>query len=462
MIEDTENLNKILVAKEARRGIRKELTVNQFATISVSLNIAGYPKNNKISQQFFNLVLEDLKIFLIANQINISINKSMVIVDEAGSFYCNTIEDKTIDLIQLKLKTEAFEQNHKVGRLIDVDIFDKTEIPVSSNKSKKCLLCDKPATVCMHEKTHSYADLREFSFEKMQLYIKSQQKNELLQTIAAMANKAVLYEVAVTPKPGLVDFDDSGAHLDMDYFTFLNSSAAIFPFWLEIGELAYNFTGDLAKALPEIRKIGIRAENQMFKATNNTNTHKGLIFIMGLSLFSVVKSLQNNNYIFNSSLFRNTIQEITKNIVKNELELPIKKSNSHGEKTYQKFGIKGAGARYQAQTGFPVVFEKVMPFLKENLKTSQQQSKNELNGILIKALLLLISNVDDSNVLFRNAMEAENLKMTANLVFLDKKNYAELCLFCKEKNISPGGSADLLALSLFLFFIQNKYHKNEL
>ncbi len=462
MTQNKEILSKILLAKETRRELRKKLALNQFATISVSLNIAGYPKNNGITQLFFDFLLNDFKIFLIANRINISINKKFEILDEAGDFYCDKIEDKTIDLIQLKLKTEEFEQHHKVGRLIDIDVFDKNGIPISSNKTKKCLLCEKSAMVCMREKNHSYKDLREFSFENMQLYINTKQKKEILQNICEMANKAILYEVAVTPKPGLVDFEDSGAHSDMNYFTFLNSSVAISPFWLEFAKLAYNYKGDLTNALPEIRKIGIRAEEKMLFATNNTNTHKGLIFIMGLSVFASVYSLHKNNYIFDSSLFRNTLQKITKDIVENELKSLNKKSRSHGEKTFQKFGIRGAGARYQAQTGFLVVFEKVIPFLSEQLKNNRHQNKEELNEILKKALLLLIANVDDSNVLYRNSAEAKNLKMMANLVYQGKKDYAELCLFCKEKNISPGGAADLLALSLFLFFIQNKYHKNEL
>jgi len=346
MTQNKEILSKILLAKETRRELRKKLTLNEFATISVSLNIAGYPKNNGITQLFFDFLLDDFKIFLIANRINISINKKFEILDKAGNFYCNKIEDKTIDLIQLKLKTEEFEQHHKVGRLIDVDVFDKNGIPVSSNKTKKCLLCEKSAMVCMRERNHSYNDLREFSFENMQLYINTKQKKEILQNICEMANKAILYEVAVTPKPGLVDFEDSGTHSDMNYFTFLNSSVAISPFWLEFAKLAYNYKGDLTKALPEIRKIGIRAEEKMLFATNNINTHKGLIFIMGLSVFASVYSLHKSNYIFDSSLFINTLQKITKDIVENELKSLNKKSISHGEKTFQKFGIKGAGARY--------------------------------------------------------------------------------------------------------------------
>ncbi|MGV6846001.1 MAG: triphosphoribosyl-dephospho-CoA synthase [Lutibacter sp.] len=462
MTENIKNLTKILSAKEARKEIRKKLAANQFATISVSLNIAGYPKNNSVTQQFFDLILDELKVFFIANRINISIDKKIKIIDEAGNFYCNKIEDKTINLNNLKLLTEEFEQNHEVGRLIDVDVFNKNGYPISSHKTKNCLLCEKPATVCMREKNHEYKVLRKFSFEKIQFYLNSMHKKDLLQAICEMANKAILYEVSVTPKPGLVDFEDSGAHSDMNYFTFLNSCAAITPFWLEIGTLAFNYNGDLEKALPEIRKIGIRAENKMLFATNNANTHKGLIFIMGLSVFAIIKSLIENNYIFESTFFRNKVQKIAKNLIEKELKLSNNKSNSHGEITYQKFGLKGAGARYQAENGFPVIFEKALPFLNNNLNNEILQDKEALNGILKKTLLLIIANVNDSNVLYRNSSEAENLKKKAYLTFQNKMDYKELCEFCKEKNLSPGGSADLLALSIFLYFIQNKYSKNEL
>ena len=43
--------------------------------------------------------------------------------------------------------------------------------------------------------------------------------------IAAFAVEGMLYEVTATPKPGLVDRANNGAHYDMDYFTFMSSAA---------------------------------------------------------------------------------------------------------------------------------------------------------------------------------------------------------------------------------------------
>jgi len=54
--------------------------------------------------------------------------------------------------------------------------------------------------------------------------------NELLVEIAGQAEKALLYEVALTPKPGLVDRNNSGAHSDMDFFTFLDSIVSLSPY----------------------------------------------------------------------------------------------------------------------------------------------------------------------------------------------------------------------------------------
>src|SRR5699024_6679000 len=101
--------------------------------------------------------------------------------------------------------------------------------------------------------------------------------------ISSMSIKSILYEVAATPKTGLVDRKNSGAHKDMDFFTFINSSSVLGSYFYNCTKAGIEFKGnDYRDLLKDIRPIGMEAEKDMFKATNNINTHKGIIFSQGI------------------------------------------------------------------------------------------------------------------------------------------------------------------------------------
>ncbi len=53
----------------------------------------------------------------------------------------------------------------------------------------------------------------------------------VLTSISQLALKALLYEVSLSPKPGLVDRFDNGAHDDMSFMTFIDSMIALSPFF---------------------------------------------------------------------------------------------------------------------------------------------------------------------------------------------------------------------------------------
>lgn len=107
------------------------------------------------------------------------------------------------------------------------------------------------------------------------------QKNK----IATFAVEGMLYEVTATPKPGLVDRANNGAHYDMDYFTFMSSAAALYMAFDEMikeGARSGEQQEDIRKLLAPLREIGKRAENRMFAFTDGVNTHKGMIFSLGI------------------------------------------------------------------------------------------------------------------------------------------------------------------------------------
>ena len=450
-------LIKVLKAREERAGIRSKIANGEIASVSLTLNIPGYPKHNRFTEMFFKELVNDLKIALTANRIQILNKEELNIIDEAGHFYIIGLSKTNTSLRIIKEITEYFENSHMLGRIVDADVFDQNGKPISSGKKKACIICaDKSAVECMREQNHEHDKLRTFIFNEVQNYLTNQRAEFIKKKLSEIAAKSLLYEVSLAPKPGLVDFNSSGAHKDMNYYTFLNSTSAISQYWSDFADAGLKFNGNLSKALPIVRQIGLRAEQAMFSATGNVNTQKGLIFLLGLSAFTTAYLFKESN-VFDENLFRKTIKEICYNLIETELINITSEENTHGEETFKKYGLQGAGVRFQAQNGFPIVFKEALPFLDKELIDQTLLNKEKTDNILTTCLLKIISTLNDSNVLYRKGLEiSEELKESALLVLKNEKNYTEFCDRCQAENISPGGSADMLALALFFYFVKQE------
>ncbi|NPD45609.1 triphosphoribosyl-dephospho-CoA synthase [Lentimicrobium sp. S6] len=447
-------LHKILQAREERAQKRSEILAGSIASVSLSLNIPSYPKHNALCRQVFPWIVEELKIHLLAHRVDLGMEE--MITDKAGLLYLVAIE-KSDDLKSLKNITESFESNHSVSRILDVDVYDEQAKPVSSGKKKPCIICkDCSAVECMREQRHDYEELRVKMFSMLEGYQVRHRAMEVSEKLSELCSRALLYEVSLSPKPGLVDYYDSGSHKDMNYYSFLNSTAALAPLWKDFALAAWKEKTNLSTALTQIRVLGLKAEQRMFSATRQVNTQKGLIFLLGIGVFSVSYLIKNNQEL-NDLNIRNCIREICQDLVNTELTASSKKQASHGEKTFLKYGIKGAGARYEAQEGFPVVFENALPFLEQHQEKLDFQDKEAMGEVLSQTLLNIISNTNDSNVLYRKGSEiAEKLKKLASEAIDKKDNYNKLATFCREQQISPGGSADMLAVTLFFYDVKQE------
>jgi len=272
--------------------------------------------------------------------------------------------------------------------------------------------------------------------------------------IAEMANKAILYEVTTTPKPGLVDRDNSGAHSDMDYFTFMASSAAISKGFYDIAKLSEEFTGPPKELLNIIRPVGISMEDNMFLATDKVNTHKGIIFSLGLCVASAVQC--HKSECLNASEIMTYIKKMMLGI-SGELKNPTSIEMTNGEQIYRKYGLKGI--RGEAEAGYPTVLKSGLDVLKNSYYTLD--CKNEL---FIQVLFSLMSTCEDSNIVSRHNPETLYKVQDMAKKFLDsggmyQENVYDILRGLDQEfirdNISPGGSADLLAVTLFLGLIEN-------
>lgn len=261
--------------------------------------------------------------------------------------------------------------------------------------------------------------------------------------ITNLAYKALIKEVELTPKPGLVDTANNGSHSDMNLQSFYDSATAIKPFINRFVDCGDYFIG--------LRQIGLECEKAMFLATNGVNTHKGMIFSFAV-ICGALGSLKTHNLLS----LHVKIKEICKDLVNNDLK-NVKKVKTHGEKFYKE--TKRAGIREEAQNGYPLIFLKALPFYKKQLECYNEDMALKLT------LLMLISINDDSNLYARGSLEGlkfaqdESKKLLhVKIENLDEK-LQEFDTIMIEKNLSPGGSADLLGITWFIQKIEEQIWK---
>lgn len=462
-------IEELLLAKDKRRDLRMQRLERSCITLSFNLNIPGLPKSNKSLHAFFNTCLNELQNYLLSHRIVTNKETIHCETDEAGDFFLAEIVNPDYSAIQIKNLCETFESKHPVGRLLDVDIVDEKGEPVSSGKAKTCFFCNSaPAVYCMRKQAHDYEAMRMKIELEISKYQKSKKKLRVCKQLAILATQSLLHEVALAPKPGLVDRFDEGSHTDMDFSTFLNSTAALSVSFQKIADFAYDFSGDnLKEALPELRLIGLEIEADMFAETNGVNTHKGAIFLLGFSIFVTAYLLSQES--FSNEKFTSLIQEMNGDLVARELgkKLYLGKE-THGEECYRRFGKKGQGIRGEIQAGMPCVFQKALPVLHEQFDTEEILNDKVLNKGLRRALVAIIAENDDSNILYRKGETVlSNLKDKASECLLKskseayEKSYNALIEFCKEERISPGGSADLLAVSYFMYCVNRQLVNND-
>lgn len=248
--------------------------------------------------------------------------------------------------------------------------------------------------------------------------------------LSYLAVQSIKAELDTTPKPGLVDKADNGAHSDMDYNLMLKSIYSLHSYFTKLSCLAYN--EDVIN-IDKIKTIGIEAEKQMLFTTNGVNTYKGALFSMGLVLYAASYLCQQRDKVQEQQL-QKTIK-----LLSSKFSQP---DDTHGKKVIEKHNIKGA--LNSAIDGYPLLFDEWLPFFIKH--------KNEEHS-LIKLLLFIMTNLDDTNIYYRKGEEVvAHVKQQAQEI-LDDFSIDRVEKLNKEfvkENISPGGAADMLSLTLFI------------
>lgn len=277
------------------------------------------------------------------------------------------------------------------------------------------------------------------------------------QQITQYAQKALLYEVLLSPKPGLVDRFNSGSHKDMDIYTFIEAIQALTPYYSEYVQLGFHHSESPKELFEKARLLGVDAEIAMMKATNEVNTHKGANFTFALVLSAIGYLIKENQVSLpfeqedTESLFRYVAQMSEGLVSKDFKHLEHKERLSYGEKLYKNYGI--TGIRGVAESGYPVIPQIALPYLRTNIKKYPQHKEE----VFLHLLALIMSESEDTNLIHRGGVEAyqsvqseaaEIYKKTTPLTI--KEAFSEYNQRLIQRHLSPGGSADLLALSLFI------------
>ncbi|WP_088132901.1 triphosphoribosyl-dephospho-CoA synthase CitG [Vibrio gazogenes] len=279
------------------------------------------------------------------------------------------------------------------------------------------------------------------------------------QFVGRLAYHAMMLEVHLTPKPGLVDTVNQGAHHDMDLALFIRSAEVLAPYMASFVRTGWlHHRQPLSSLLAELRLIGIDAEVAMFQATSGVNTHKGMIFSMGL-ICGVVGWLQANQQHVNACAISEAVSQCCQHLVWDELrEIKHRAPMTQGEKLYQQYGV--AGARGEAASGFETVMIHALPAYQSAI--AQAFSTEQA---LWQTLLVLIAHNQDTNLLSRGGMSgllyvqqyASSLLASGGIAHPDIEmalNQFDRRLI--ERHLSPGGSADLLAVTWLIAELEKR------
>ena len=413
------SLNQILEARERRAALqRSTLSTYGGPLLCFTMNLAGPVKRSPLSDFAF-LAGERMiqaQPFPVRQCIRLRQPTGM------ESIYALDADPQA-----LKAAAMAMEESLPVGRLFDMDVIGPDGMKLPRPQPRPCLVCGGAAAPCARGAVQAATA-------------------SLLEAFAAdalgeAARDALVEEARLTPKPGLIDLANNGAHKDMDLESFCRSAQALAPYFRQAVRIGLSHSAS-GPAMEALRPAGIAAEAAMLAATGGANTHKGLIYALGLLLCAMGQTLSGGgeNYI-------NHARQLANTGLPAELHRAKTAPSTHGERIYASRGV--LGARGEAAAGFPHAVQALEALRRYRRGASETQAR-------LLALVTSMAQLTDTNLLHRGGEAGLHLvQREARRILELPLNRLEEALqaldrLCIERNLSPGGSADMLALALFL------------
>lgn len=443
------SLLEMLDARERRVHHQQELLAQyQKPLVCFTMNIAGPVKDSPLIRRGFVRGQQLLR------QQFLRAKLTPLHTDAACSpTGCEAFYVLDADPLAIKKFTTDIEDATPLGRLFDMDVLRPNGIKVDREElhleGRRCLICGGPAKACSSRRIHTVAELQ----AKTTTILTETLDAWDAATAAQQAVRALLYEVTTTPKPGLVDRRNSGSHTDMDSFTFMSSAASLYPYF-EACAKAGRATID--RPAPEtfaaLRPLGCEAEGEMLDATHGINTHKGAIFSIGITCAALGR--------LDRSLWKDSarvlaeVSAMTKGLTAQDFAgVTAETAVTAGQKLYVQYGI--TGVRGQVEAGLPAVLEHGLPALEQGLAQGY-----DINRAGCGALLAILAHSTDTNIIARSSRKRQLALVDELNALLAQTPYPDEALLAAlddrfiAEHLSPGGSADLLALTYLLHFFR--------
>ena len=401
-------LEEVLSAREQRQALQQALLRSHtLPLICLTLNIAGPYKLTPMSWFAFK---ESVQI------IRQTFGRPVEYREVQRPAGCEGYFVYNIDTHNLKQRCMEIESAAPIGRLLDIDVFTPKGQKLSRPHERLCLICGNPVTPCSRSRAHSLDVVQAEIFRLLSEFA--------AQRIAQNAVSALLDEARLTPKPGLVDAKNSGAHKDMSLSLLEKSACCLFPFFYKAALLGI----ESAFCVSALQQAGLAAEKTMYDVTSGVNTHKGAIFTLGILCAASGSFLMNRGDLFTlSSALTPPLSHIGQ--------------QSHGAQVLARY--QAGGAHAEAANGFP------------NVQFALSLLNRKQPPLLV--LLHLMSRLEDSNLLWRGGPDGLSFvqrSASALLTLPEEQLLPHLEEFdrqCIQRNLSPGGCADLLSAALFVY-----------
>lgn len=436
-------LTELLDAREDRvRFQHKMQEENKCTLVCFTMNIAGPVKTSPVILRAFNYGIAELEKKL--NSFNVLDKRIRYLKTGPEGYFSVSGNGGTIKDVCIEI-----EESCKLGRLFDMDVLEEYGNKLERKRQRHCIVCNKEGRYCAASRAHSVTELQKITNDIIIRHF-TQRDSEY---IGNLAKQSLIQEVYTTPKPGLVDKKNNGSHNDMTAQTFVSSADSLFPYFKKCVNIGIETSNQSpSQTFEKLRQQGIEAEKSMYMATGGVNTHKGIIYSLGIILGAIGRLWSVDEPLAKTDLILEECAKIVKESVKKDLE-EIDNSTAGG-RLYCFNGKQGV--RGEAASGFFSVKNISLPAYKIAL----QKGKNK-NDAGVFALLHLIANIYDSALFNRGGEPGVTFAQNYAKAILAKENPSSKDLeqmdkdFIKE-NLSPGGCADLLAITYFLADIEDQ------
>lgn len=450
-------LAEILAAREERVARQAVLLArHKLPLISFTLNIAGAVKSFPLADAAFAEGLAHIERGL--ERLALPVVAREIAERKTG---CEALLAVDGEARAIKERMTALEESHPLGRLFDIDILCDNGVKLSREDMgygpRACLVCGLPGKDCARSHAHT---LEAVIRRTLELLLRHADERAAERT-ANLALRCLLYEACTTPKPGLVDRENTGSHRDMDLFTLMESASVLHPYFRRCA-LAGLESGDGSpdSLFLRLRRLGMEAEDAMFAATGGVNTHKGAIFLLG-----VLTAAAGRVHASGEPCLPEKVAETGAAITAalraecRALAQECKDDASHGERLLP-LGIDGA--RGEAAGGFASALRVGLPTLEKRLAAGDSP---ERAGAV--TLVHLMAHVIDTNAVTRTSVaRQEALRAELRSLLQDDPAPSDDTLRRLDRrltgeNCSHGGCADLLAASWFLLLLGRETEAGE-